>query len=32
MRIGFGYPTLEELKAGLHALETCLSELASLAT
>jgi aspartate/methionine/tyrosine aminotransferase len=28
MRIGFGYPTLEELKAGLHSLEVCLTELA----
>jgi aspartate/methionine/tyrosine aminotransferase len=27
MRIGFGYPTAEELKAGLDALETCLREL-----
>ena len=30
MRIGFGYPSLEELKAGLHALEICLRELARL--
>ena len=28
MRIGFGYPTLEELKAGLYALEDCLRALA----
>jgi aspartate/methionine/tyrosine aminotransferase len=28
MRIGFGYPTLEELRAGLHSLETCLTEFA----
>ncbi len=28
MRIGFGYPTQDELKAGLSALETCLEELA----
>ena len=29
MRIGFGYPTLEELKIGLHSLETCLNEFAA---
>jgi len=28
MRIGFGYPSLDELKAGLHSLQVCLNDLA----